>query len=501
MTVVPRWEWRAFGEDLGIAEGRIAALTPERVEVSDEVYLLSLRSDASVKVRTGRVDAKRLLRVDGEGLEQWVPVLKAAFPLSGADVASVLALLGVDGASASGGAAGVEALVSIVDADPDLLAVDVHKQREHYTLGGCMAERSELRTDAGAIRTIAVESPDPARVSAVVRELRLSSLPVTCVARGLKALIGFRGRRWAVIDVGTNSVKFHAGEQDQSGRWRTVVDRAAVTRLGERQQPDGRLDAVAIGRTVEAIAAMAAQARRLGATQIAAVGTAGLRRAPNAVELIDAVRARCGVEVEVLPAEDEARLAYLAATHGLDLAGGSLAVFDTGGGSSQFTFAHDGQVDERFSVGVGAVPLTERYRLDGETSQGTLEAALRAIEDDLARLGGRDAPDAVVGMGGAVTNLAAVQQGLATYDRDAVHGSVLARDEIERQLSLYRTRSAEQRRAIVGLQPNRAEVILAGACIVRSVLTMLGAEALTVSDRGLRHGLLVERFGRATAAA
>ena len=79
-------------------------------------------------------------------------------------------------------------------------------------------------------------------------------------------------------------------------------------------------------------------------------------------------------------------------------------------------------------------------------------------------------------MGGAVTNLAAVKHGLATYDPDVVQGTVLDRAEIDRQIELYRTRSAEERRAIVGLQPKRADVILAGACIVRTVIEQLGRD-------------------------
>jgi exopolyphosphatase/guanosine-5'-triphosphate,3'-diphosphate pyrophosphatase len=98
-------------------------------------------------------------------------------------------------------------------------------------------------------------------------------------------------------------------------------------------------------------------------------------------------------------------------------------------------------------------------------------------------------------MGGAITNLTAVKHELATYDADVVQGATLDRAEIDRQIELYRTRTADERRDIVGLQPNRAEVILAGACIVRTVLEKLGRDSLTVSDRGLRHGLLVERFG------
>jgi exopolyphosphatase/guanosine-5'-triphosphate,3'-diphosphate pyrophosphatase len=152
-------------------------------------------------------------------------------------------------------------------------------------------------------------------------------------------------------------------------------------------------------------------------------------------------------------------------------------------------------VDERFSVNVGAVRFTERFGLDGAVSHDVLNQALEAIADDLARLDGRPRADAVVGIGGAVTNLAAVMHGLAVYDADVVQGTVLARKEIDRQIELYRTRTADERRGIAGLQPKRAEVILAGACIVRTVLNLLGSESFTVSDRGLRHGLIVERFG------
>ena len=98
-------------------------------------------------------------------------------------------------------------------------------------------------------------------------------------------------------------------------------------------------------------------------------------------------------------------------------------------------------------------------------------------------------------MGGAVTNLAAVQHGLTTYDPEVVQGTVLDRAEIDRQIELYRGLDADGRRQIPGLQPARAEVILAGACIVRTIIDKLGVDAVTVSDRGLRHGVLHERFG------
>jgi exopolyphosphatase/guanosine-5'-triphosphate,3'-diphosphate pyrophosphatase len=84
---------------------------------------------------------------------------------------------------------------------------------------------------------------------------------------------------------------------------------------------------------------------------------------------------------------------------------------------------------------------------------------------------------------------------MAKYDPDVIQGTVLQRSEIDRQIEMYRTTPLEARRTIPGLQPKRAEVILAGACIVRNIMEKLGKDSLTVSDRGLRHGVLVERFG------
>jgi exopolyphosphatase/guanosine-5'-triphosphate,3'-diphosphate pyrophosphatase len=151
-------------------------------------------------------------------------------------------------------------------------------------------------------------------------------------------------------------------------------------------------------------------------------------------------------------------------------------------------------VDERFSVNVGAVRYTESFGLDRAVSPEQLGAAMQAIAADLSRLDGRAAPDALAAMGGAVTNLAAVRHQLAKYDPEVVQGTVLDRAEVDRQIDLYRSRDADGRRGIAGLQPKRAEVILAGACIVRTIMQKLGKESLTVSDRGLRHGVLAERF-------
>jgi len=468
VELVPRWEWRSFAPDFGEA-GRLLAAEATVVVESDEVYLLSAAEDALVKLRAGLLDIKRLQQVDKDGLEQWVPTLKAPIGLAPADVDEVVAALGV-------------------------VRVDVHKTRHRSTIDGCLAELTEVRAGGSTTWSIAVESEDPTQVMVLLRRLGLDSLPNSNYARGLADLVGFGVRRCAVIDVGTNSVKFVVAELTDDGDWRTVVDRAEVTRLGEGLVEGGPILPEPMRRTVDAIAGMAEEAERIGARELAAVGTAGLRLATNSGDVVSAIRDRSGVTVEIISGEDEARLAVRAATVGLPV-GGSLVVFDTGGGSSQFTFGGDGVVDEQFSVPVGAVRFTERFGLDAVVSPDVLAEAREAIAGELSRLDGREPPALLVGMGGGLTNLAAVSHGLTDYDPDVVHGTILDRAEIDRQIELYRTTGTEARRTVPGLQPARAEVILAGACIVRTVLDKLGADQLRVSDRGLRHGVLAERFG------
>jgi exopolyphosphatase/guanosine-5'-triphosphate,3'-diphosphate pyrophosphatase len=492
--IIPRWEWRSFDRGFGTAESRLQALKPGGVQESDEIYLLHGTGD-NVKVRDGLMDIKVFRQVNDDGLEQWTPVMKQSFPLPAEAVAKVHEALRLPVPTLSRpGYSLDEFIADFASPGSPIRAVKVHKRRTRYTIGGCMAELSEVVADGKATRTIAVESEDAAAVIRAVRELGLAGHRNTSYPRGLAALVDGQPSRYAVIDVGTNSVKFHIGERRADGTWRALVDRAEMSRLGEGLTPGGSIGSVPLERTAAAIADMVAEAKRHDVLAIAAVGTAGLRMSSNRDAAIAAMEARSGLTVEVISGEEEARLAYLGARSGLGRVSGSLLVFDTGGGSSQFTFGRETSVDERFSVDVGAVRYTERFGLDGIVSPEVLREAMQVIAADLSRLDGRPVPDALAAMGGAVTNMAAVRHQLTQYDPEVVQGTVLDRAEIDRQIELYRSRDADARRAIVGLQPKRAEVILAGACIVRTVMEKLGKDFLTVSDRGLRHGVLAERF-------
>ncbi len=493
--IVPRWEWRTFGASFGRADDTLAELASAEAEESDELYLLS-KEEANVKVRGGLMDIKLLREVDADGLERWEPVMKRAFPLSTDDAGEVLEVLGLPSQPLTRSAYALDQLLDeLIRPSGTVREAKIHKRRIRLKVGGCMGERTEVTVDGRSTRTVAVESEDAGAVVEAVRALGLEGYVNTSYPRGLIALIDGVPPRYAVLDMGTNSVKFHVGERGPDGSWRTIVDRAEMTRLGERLQETGSISDAAIARTVDAVDGMVDEARRLEVRAVAAVTTAGMRIARNSDDVVRAIRERTGLAIEVISGDEEGSLAYLAVTTALGEIDGPVVVFDTGGGSSQFTFGDGPKVRERFSVDVGAVRYTERFGLDHEVSSDVLQQALATVSADLSRLDDRASPDVLVGMGGAVTNMTAVMLQLETYDADRVQGATLDRAEVDRQIELYRSRDAETRRAILGLQPKRADVILAGACIVRTVMEKLGMTRLTVSDRGLRHGLLVDRFG------
>ena len=494
--IAHRWEWRVFGSRLTPGAKILSEMTPlGEAQETDEVYLLG-HEDTNLKVRFDLLDVKQLVEVDEKGLELWAPVSKSEFPMVTEDIHAVLDSVGVSRLPTQRDLYTMDQFIEeLITPHPDLEVVDVHKSRVRYSLEGCMAEQTRLTANGHVTYTIAAESEDPEAVVAAVERLGMTGHTNTSYSRGLRCLLGLAPVRYAVIDIGTNSVKFHIGEQHTDGSWSRVVDRAEVSRLGEGLDETGEIQPEPMERTVRVVESMAAEADANQVLGVAMVGTAALRIASNSDVFTDNIRERLGLDVEVVTGEEESRLAYLAVSAGVGLADGEIVVFDTGGGSSQFTFGRGGTVDERYSVNVGAVSYTERFGLDEFVDSSVIDDTRAALREDLSSLDGRTSPDALVGMGGAMTNITAVSLRLDPYDPDVVQGATVTSKDVERQIGMYRSMDQEERRSIVGLQPNRAPVILAGALIVATIMEKLGKDSLTVSDRGLRHGLIRERFG------
>lgn len=301
--------------------------------------------------------------------------------------------------------------------------------------------------------------------------------------------------RFASIDIGTNSVLLLVAERGAGGRFTAVLERAEITRLGRGVDKARTLAPEAMEDTLQVLERFAKEASALGAEAIAATATSAARDASNGAQFLRAIQQRTGITVEIIAGDEEARLSFSSAW--ADFGGkGPLVVLDIGGGSTEFIYASAaGAITFRRSFDVGSVRLTERFVTEDPPSapeRATLSAHLDATFAALP-----PAPEAarLVGVAGTVTTLCAVARKIDPYDAAKVHGAALSAAELAATVELLWSLPLAQRRALPGLQPKRADVIPAGALILDAAARRLRATEVLVSDRGLRWGLLADRFG------
>ena len=295
----------------------------------------------------------------------------------------------------------------------------------------------------------------------------------------------------ATIDVGTNTTLLLVAEA--GGEVTVLEDRAEITRLGRGIGQDGGLGREGIERTLAALREYAGLARKHGAT-IAAIGTEALRRAPNAQEFLGPAAAILGGPIEVIDGEREAALSFLAASRSFPAeTAGTMIVVDIGGGSTEVIISRAGAVEFRRSLPLGSVRLTERHVHHDPASDDEVAAIVKEVDQALDAVA-LPAGAALVGIAGTVTSLAAMAQQLRSYDPALVHGYHLTVEKLAGLVDDLRRSTQPQREKMPGLDPRRADVILAGACILREVAQRSGAHHVIVSDRGIRWGLLYERL-------
>lgn len=301
-------------------------------------------------------------------------------------------------------------------------------------------------------------------------------------------------KRYAAIDVGTNSVLLLVAERRPDGRLVAVEERAEITRLGRGVDATRRLDPEAIEETLKVLEAYAKDARELGAEDLVVSATSAARDASNGREFLDGARARAGVTVEIISGDEEARLSFASAWADFG-AGAPLVVLDIGGGSTEFIFGDaGGQLGWRKSFDVGSVRLTERLLAGDPPTADELGRARAALTETFAGLPATPAGARLVGVAGTVTTLLAVARTIEPYDAALVHGATLSRDDVAHTVSRLAALPVRLRRTIPGLQPKRADVIVAGGLVLEAAMDALRVSEVVVSDRGLRWGLLADRF-------
>jgi exopolyphosphatase/guanosine-5'-triphosphate,3'-diphosphate pyrophosphatase len=295
------------------------------------------------------------------------------------------------------------------------------------------------------------------------------------------------------VDIGTNSVRVLVADETQGDGFTTVERLMRITRLGQGVGDTGALAPEAIERTADCLRDYREVMDRHGVDRVRATATSAARDASNREDFFAAAEAALGVRPELLPGDEEGRLSFLGATADLDADAGPFLVVDIGGGSTELVI---GTTDAEgvVSVDMGCVRFTEQFLHHDPPRADELSAAISVAEtyfDDVVRaLPGAGDAKTLVGLAGTITTVAAVEIGLATYDRDAIHHFRLTRAAAEDVFRTLATESRADRIHNPGLEEARADVIVGGCCVLVALYRRLGYDEMLVSEADILDGLI-----------
>lgn len=287
-----------------------------------------------------------------------------------------------------------------------------------------------------------------------------------------------------VIDIGTNSIRMLTGKikDGHITENRKILE---MTRIGEGVDRTKRLSESAIDRSIDALKKFKNEAVSNGIKNIKVIATSAVRDAVNRDVFLRRAKEKLDLDIEVISGEKEAELGFVGVISGIDEMVDDLLVIDIGGGSTEFIVGNNKGIKYSKSLDVGAVRMTDKHIENdpiSDTEMNNLTDDIRKIIDEITMELKKVQIKEVAGIGGTVTSLAAIAQNLETYDRKKVHNYNLTIKEISNMINTFKGSNNEGRRKIKGLQPKRADIILAGSTILHEILTTLDMEKIRVSD-------------------
>ncbi|TLM98605.1 MAG: Ppx/GppA family phosphatase [Actinobacteria bacterium] len=307
-------------------------------------------------------------------------------------------------------------------------------------------------------------------------------------------------RRLAAIDIGTVTTRLLVADVGPD-MIDEVVRSTDITHLGEGLTATGRLSEAAMGRVASVIARYAKIISESDVEALTALATSASRDAENGAEF-RAMLAAHGVEPTIIAGDREAQLAFAGATFGLQ--GEGLLAVDLGGGSTELVLGtvalEDGtrvrRIDSARSVDVGSKRVTEMFLHSDPPTPAELEMARAWVVDELRPYfdGLRTKPRVMLALAGTATTLAAIKLEMAEYDASVVHGSCLTGPDLSELLGMLAELTVEQRKHVIGLDPGRAPVIVAGALILECVVGLAGLDSAVVSDHDILYGILLDTY-------
>ena len=298
----------------------------------------------------------------------------------------------------------------------------------------------------------------------------------------------------ASIDIGSNSLVFLV--TNDSGH--TLHDESVIAGLGSGLGDGGQFATGPMQTALRAFTSFAQTARSLGVApaSVHAIATSAARRATNAGEFFDRVQQTTGIRVRVIDGLEEARLTWIGALSSLPIDADRLAVVDLGGGSTEIVLGDRtvGKGLSQQSLEMGTVRLMERFGIAQADAYeaGPLTEMVDHIRTLVGRVNWSASPDAVVAVAGTATTIGAMQLGLRSWDRDAVHGLRLSRAELSAWYRRLANSSRAQRLEWAEVSPQRADLLVAGTAVLSAVAEAARVDHLLISDGGIRHGVLVD---------
>lgn len=304
--------------------------------------------------------------------------------------------------------------------------------------------------------------------------------------------------RLAAIDIGTNSIRCIVVECSKDGSFRIIDDEKDTARLGEGIAETGEISDAAVARAEAALTRMRKLVTGLKVTAIDAVATSAMRKAKNGPRLVKRLSEILEAPIRVISGDEEAALAAQSALRNFDTNGKRFGVIDVGGGSVELITAQGTHVEEFYSFELGAVVMTEKFFTTDPVRETDLRKFQKHVQNSVKRqLDGETLIlPTLIGSGGTINAIAQMALQLRRNPVESVHGLEVLRSEVVHLLAMLQRRDLKGRRAVPGLSPDRADIIVAGVGLVDTLMDLFAANTLLINSHGIREGMILEAIKR-----
>ena len=305
---------------------------------------------------------------------------------------------------------------------------------------------------------------------------------------------------FASIDLGTNTVRLLVVESYKTG-FKPLHSNQVITRLGEGLSNGGILIDKAMERTINTVLNFKDEASKYSPSAIWIVATSAVREAKNRSEFIERLKSVTGLQLEVIPWEEEARMTLLGVFSGIDRDIKRAIIFDIGGGSTEYVFTENKKLIESVGTDLGVVHLSEKYIKTDPVDEEELRILENIIADKIKNVRDRmhsalstRHSSLLIGTAGTVTTLAALDLNLHPYDPSKINGYILKFENVKKLLDRLKNMPLKERRNITAIEKGREDLVIPGAVIVIKTMEIFGFDSMVVSDYGLREGIILAKM-------